>query len=376
MYWFDPQLGRRRRALMRDQIVGALSRVDDCMSMTFRDTSHRVQGLVAETRSLLSADSRDDHLIVERIRSKMGHHVSHPHAIHVASKGGHVTLTGPILRSEFEDLLHCVRGVRGVVDVENRLDVHDQAGTIAALQGGRKRSGERMELLQSNWAPATRLLVGTAGSALVLRGLRQEFPVACITGTAGLVLLVRSITNIDFQRLVGIGGGRRAMEVQKTITIRAPISEVFDFWSTYENFPRFMAKLIGVRNLGQGRSHWVASGPAGIPVSWTAVFTRVVPNEILAWRSEPGSVIANSGIIRFEKLDEWSTRLDIHLSYNPPGGALGHFAAVLFGADPKSAMDEDLVRLKSLLEEGKASAPGKRLTMNELAPEPVGTPTL
>jgi hypothetical protein len=48
------------------------------------------------------------------------------------------------------------------------------------------------------------------------------------------------------------------------------------------------------------------------------------------------------------------------MSYNPIAGAIGHAVASLFGADPKQAMDEDLVRMKSLLETGKASAPGKQ----------------
>ena len=80
-------------------------------------------------------------------------------------------------------------------------------------------------------------------------------------------------------------------------------------------------------------------------------------------------MIANAGVIRFEPTDDGGTRVDIRLSYNPPAGALGHLAALLFGDDPKSAMDEDLVRLKSLLEEGKASAPGKKVTREELAAE-------
>jgi len=44
--------------------------------------------------------------------------------------------------------------------------------------------------------------------------------------------------------------------------------------------------------------------------------------------------------------------VDIRLSYNPPGGAIGHVVAKLFGADPKSEMDEDLRRLKTALETG------------------------
>ena len=43
----------------------------------------------------------------------------------------------------------------------------------------------------------------------------------------------------------------------------------------------------------------------------------------------------------------------MRLSYNPPAGAVGHAIAKAFGADPKSEMDEDLLRMKSLLETGK-----------------------
>src|SRR5262249_59352688 len=86
---------------------------------------------------------------------------------------------------------------------------------------------------------------------------------------------------------------------------------------------------------------------------------------LVAWRREPGSLIAKAGCRRFEPTPQGDTRVDIHFSYNPPGGLLGHFAARLFGADAKSAMDEDLVRLKSLIEEGKTSAPGKGETARQ-----------
>jgi uncharacterized membrane protein len=52
----------------------------------------------------------------------------------------------------------------------------------------------------------------------------------------------------------------------------------------------------------------------------------------------------------------------VQMEYTPPAGALGHAVAKLFGADPKQAMDEDMVRLKSLFEDGKTTIRGKEVT--------------
>jgi len=52
--------------------------------------------------------------------------------------------------------------------------------------------------------------------------------------------------------------------------------------------------------------------------------------------------------------------------YRPPAGVLGHYVASLFGADPKSEMDDDMVRLKSLIEIGKTRAHGVRIQRESL----------
>lgn len=89
---------------------------------------------------------------------------------------------------------------------------------------------------------------------------------------------------------------------------------------------------------------------------------RIEPNEIIAWRTTPGSSVAGTGVIRFEAPDDKTTRIDIQMSYNPPGGMLGHALALISGTDPKSAMDDDLARVKSLLETGKTRAHRHRVT--------------
>ncbi len=75
------------------------------------------------------------------------------------------------------------------------------------------------------------------------------------------------------------------------------------------------------------------------------------PNRVIAWESVPGSDVYNAGRVRFESVDG-ATRIDVFMTYNPPGGVAGHAIAALFGADPNTAMDDDLLKLKSLLEQG------------------------
>lgn len=60
----------------------------------------------------------------------------------------------------------------------------------------------------------------------------------------------------------------------------------------------------------------------------------------------------HAGVVRFEPDAGGATRVSVRLSYNPPGGALGHGVAALFGSDPKRRMDEDLLRMKSFIETG------------------------
>jgi uncharacterized membrane protein len=45
---------------------------------------------------------------------------------------------------------------------------------------------------------------------------------------------------------------------------------------------------------------------------------------------------------------------------------VGHSVASLLGSDSKDKIDEDLVRLKSLIEEGKATAKGETVTRGEM----------
>ena len=353
MYLLDPRSGRRRRHLIADKAISAAAETRVAAGKTQRDVAHRAQGLVARARKLFQHELVPNDVLEARVRARLGRIVSHPHAIHVYVDGGHVTLTGPILANEADRLVHAISGVRGVQAVINDLEAHEDPTGVSALQGGIPREGDRGEFMQENWMPAARLAATVAGSALTLLGLSRRGALGAAAAGGGLALLARGLSNRPLRRLAGTRGGGHVVSVHKTIRLDAPVDRVFDTWSRYENFPLFMSGLHEVRDLGDGRSRWVVEGPAGIPVSWEAELTRYEPNERLSWTSLPGALVDNAGTVWFRPIERGGTQVEVHLSYDPPAGALGHVVALLFGTDPKSRMDEDLLRMKTFVETGQ-----------------------
>ncbi len=353
MYLLDPDRGKRRRALVRDQLKHAMRKTGDGLGATARDVSNRARGLAAQVQSKISGEEPTDGVLVQRVRSKLGRVVSHPSAIQTSAEAGKVTLSGPILRHEVDELLRSVRSTKGVKEIEDRLEVHNEPGDNPALQGGRVRPGDRMEFMQEHWSPAARVVAGATGAGLALYGGKRRGILGTGLGAAGLLLAARGFTNLELKRLTGLGGGRQAVNINKTISVKAPVEEVFSLWSDFENFPLFMKNVLEVRRAGNGRTHWKVAGPAGVPLEWDAETTGYEPNRLLAWKTLPGAVVEHAGIVRFEPIRDGSTRIDVRLSYNPPAGAMGHGVAALLGTDPKTEIDEDLMRMKSVIETGK-----------------------
>ncbi|HEX4124170.1 MAG TPA: SRPBCC family protein [Tepidisphaeraceae bacterium] len=352
MYVLDPDRGHRRRKLIRDQLVRMRHEAWRGAANTATDLLNHTRGAAARVRSVIVPDFADDWIIRERVRSAIGRAVTHPHAIRVSVSNGRVMLGGPILECEVEDLLAAVRRVRGVREVRNLLEPHAHAENLPALQGRGRMPARRRPRMRGELRPAMRLLLGGAGLAAARWGLRRRGRIGAIAGAAGAVAILRRITRVEITRASKLGLDRRAVTVRKTITLSASVAMVFYFFADYTGFPHFMSNVKEVRALGGDRSRWVVAGPMGVPISWDAELTEYIPYEVIAWRSLPGAVIENAGVIRFEPEPE-GTRVDIHLAYNPPAGVIGHLAARMFGADPKNEMDADLARVKRMIETGR-----------------------
>src|SRR5690606_21683499 len=109
MYILDPDRGNRRRARARDKVMKTYHTAEKAFGTAKRDISNRASGVVAEAKSLFSHEEVvSERKLAERVRSRLGRVVSHPHALGVAVDKGHVTLSGPILHREVEKLLDTV----------------------------------------------------------------------------------------------------------------------------------------------------------------------------------------------------------------------------------------------------------------------------
>ena len=155
---------------------------------------------------------------------------------------------------------------------------------------------------------------------------------------------------MPLKRIAGLTRSRRAIELHKTIEIAAPRERVYDLWTDCENFPRFMSHVEEVRELDDGRMHWVVRGLAGSHFECDAAVTRAIRAEALSWRTEPGAVVQHAGSVHFEDADD-GTRVSVKMSYSAAGG-LGHAIASLLGGDPKRQLDDDLARMKMFIEQG------------------------
>lgn len=210
--------------------------------------------------------------------------------------------------------------------------------------------------------PAGAVWSRVAGDALDLAALAAAFasPDSSKGRVAFATANVLGVTALDVlcaQQLSSKNGTAQtggAVQVKKSIAINSSPEELYSFWRNFENLPRFMSHLKSVQTTGDGRSHWVAKGPAGTTVEWDAEITEDRPNELIAWRSLEGADVENSGSVRFERAPGGrGTFVRVEIDYNPPGGVIGATVAKLLGEEPEQQVSDDLRRFKQVVETGE-----------------------
>ncbi|HWM30558.1 MAG TPA: SRPBCC family protein [Methyloceanibacter sp.] len=105
--------------------------------------------------------------------------------------------------------------------------------------------------------------------------------------------------------------------IEKSIEVRCPVSTVYNQWTQFEEFPRFMAGVKEVKQLDDTHVHWHAE-IWGKDKEWDAEITEQVPDQSIAWRSTSGDA-PNAGSVHFAKLGEDRTRITLMMAYEPQG---------------------------------------------------------
>jgi hypothetical protein len=217
MYIFDPDKGRRRRAVGRDKFRSVVDDARHFLDAAARDTNHRLQGIKALARRGIRREAvPDDLMLIERVRARMGRVVSHPHAIQIGANRGRVTLSGPILASEVESLLSTVRSVWGVDSVDDHLVVHEHPEHVPSLQGG---SGPR-ENRAEHWPPSLRMAAIAGGALLAVSALRNRSLSGMILTAVGVGLAARGAANVPLDRLAYPGRDVAPTEAEQRPTLQ------------------------------------------------------------------------------------------------------------------------------------------------------------
>ncbi|MGH9522834.1 MAG: SRPBCC family protein, partial [Terriglobales bacterium] len=332
-FFADPKRGRRRRAQARDCAHRNAHRAADAVVRSLRDLSHRSKGIIANALDLVMSARVSDEVLGERVRSRLGRLVSHPSAIEVRVVAGTVMLRGDVLAAEMPQLREGLEYMSGVREVIDQLTLHDSPEHVPSMQAHRSLRRPTPEILRDRWTPATRAIAGASGIGLLLASLAsfagRRRGAATAIGISGAGLLLRSITNVGPLEGMGIDRDAPGVTVQKTTTIHAPVERVFDLLVNPDKLPRVMDHVREVKKMDDTHYHWTVIGPAGTPLSWDSEITRLIPNELLAWRSGPGAAVKNEGVVQFQPSGDGGTRVQIRMRYMPPGGFVGHSIAEL-----------------------------------------------
>ncbi|WP_106814994.1 SRPBCC family protein [Microbacterium timonense] len=132
--------------------------------------------------------------------------------------------------------------------------------------------------------------------------------------------------------------------VTAEIDVDAPIRAVYDQWTQFEEFPRFMSSVKSITQLDDRRTHWVVN-IGGVEREFDASIIDQVPDDHVSWASEDGKM--HTGRVSFRREGE-DTRVTLEMTWLPETFAEKAGAAI--GIDEHAAK-KDLDRFKEFIEE-------------------------
>ena len=171
---------------------------------------------------------------------------------------------------------------------------------------------------------------------------RDDAPLSTAKDRAGRQAATESLIDAKGDHVVG-----------RAVTINRPAAELYAYFRDFARLPTFMENVERIDVLDDARSHWVVKAPGGRTVEWDARITEEREGEVIAWTTEEGADVANSGRIEFRDAGARGTVVVATIAYDPPGGTIGKIVAKLFQREPAIQARRDLRRFKQLMETGE-----------------------
>src|SRR2546423_7064880 len=141
----------------------------------------------------------------------------------------------------------------------------------------------------------------------------------------------------------GTGKGRR-MPVQQAVDVAAPIDVVYDQWTQFEDYPKFMHRVQRVEQ--RDDSHVAFHAKVwGINRQWEAEILEQRPDERIVWKSVNG--VQLTGVVTFHDMAERLTRIELNIDVDPDGPVEKFARGARF---IKRAARGDLKRFKAYVE--------------------------
>lgn len=143
------------------------------------------------------------------------------------------------------------------------------------------------------------------------------------------------------------------VEHYASVTVKAPVHQVYELFTHFDDFPKFMSFVKEVTYHDERRSHWVVQVVR--QYEWDAVNEDWIADKQIGWRSTSG--LNNAGRVKFSALGPNRTIVDVYIRYIPPSGPLGELGQN-FGVSSyfDMVLQKDLSNFARMVEEAPAGA--------------------
>ncbi len=103
--------------------------------------------------------------------------------------------------------------------------------------------------------------------------------------------------------------------VKEAVDVAVPLRAAYDQWTQFEEFPQFMEGVEEVTQLDDRHNHWTTK-IGGVRREFDTEIVDQLVDDRITWRSVGGDT-RQSGSVRFERLDDLRTRVELTMEVEP-----------------------------------------------------------